>query len=256
MGLKLDPWYLETELATADQLFANNANGRTTRATRAVFAGPTGTQVFSYLDQLVSSGSAATNSVAGADAYDNLLGIGSGKYAVAIDTSAALGTIEQLLSQYPNVQLGVAPLPTVQSTPTGGVQPGGSALWISNKSSAAKQAAAWQYVAFLDSTASQVTWSAGTGYIPLRTSAAQSSTIQSLWATSPQFKVPYTQLTSGIESPATAGAVLGPFDDVRTAIVNAENSMFTNGTSPTAALARAQAASDALIATYNQRIGG
>ena len=256
MGLKLDPWYLETQLATADKLFVDNSNGRTARATKAVFAGPTGTQVFSSLDQLVSSGSASTNSVAGADAYDNLLGVGSGKYAMTIDTSAALGTIEQLLSQYPNVQLGVAPFPTVQSTPTGGVEPGGSALWISNKTSPAKQSAAWEYIAFLDSTASQATWSAGTGYIPLRTSSAQSPTIQSLWATSPQFKVAYTQLISGVLTPATAGAVLGPYDDVRTAISNAENSMFTNGTSPAAALAQAQAASDALIATYNQRVGG
>jgi len=255
MGLKLDPWYLETQLATANQLFVNNTNGRNARATKAVFAGPTGTQVFSYLDQLVSSGSAATNSVAGADAYDNLLGVGSGKYAMTIDTSAALGTIEQLLSQYPNVQLGVAPLPTVQSTPTGGVEPGGSALWISDRSSATKQAAAWQYITFLDSTESQATWSAGTGYIPLRTSSAQSPTIQTLWATSPQFKVAYTQLTSGIESPATAGAVLGPFDDVRTAIVNAENAMFTNGTAPAVALAQARTASDGLISAYNQRVG-
>jgi len=256
MGLKLDPWYLETELATANELFVNNANGRTSRASKAVFDTATGTQVFSDLNQMVSTGAAGTNSVAGADSYDNLLGVGSGKYAMTIDTSAALGTVEQLLSQYPNVQLGVAPLPTVQTTPSGGVQPGGSALWVVKKSTPAKQSAAWQYITFLDSTSSQATWSAGTGYIPLRTSAAESATIQNLWATSPQFKVAYTQLTTGVETPASAGAVLGPFDDVRTAIVNAENSMFARGVAPATALTRAQAASDALITAYNRRIGG
>jgi sn-glycerol 3-phosphate transport system substrate-binding protein len=255
MGLKLDPWYVETELATADQLFVNNHNGRSGRATEALFDTPTGVQVFSDLDQLVSSGDADTNSANGADDYDNLLGVGSGKYAMTVDTSAALGTIEELLSQYPNVQLGVSHLPTLQASPTGGVEPGGSALWISKRASAAEQAASWEYVAFLDSTSSQTTWSAGTGYIPLRTSSADSPTIQKLWATSPQFEVAYTQLTSGIESPATAGGVLGPYDDVRTAIVEAEESMFTNGVSPTAALARAKAATDMLIANYNQRIG-
>ena len=256
MGLKLDPWYLETEQASANQLFVNNGNGRTTRATKAVFDNSIGTQFFTDLKQMVSDGSATTNSTGGADVYDNLLGVGSGKYSMTIDTSAALGTVQQLLSQYPNVQLGVAPLPTVQTTPTGGVQPAGSALWVVKKSSPAKQSAAWQYIAFLDSTASQATWSAGTGYVPLRTSSAQSSTIQSLWSTSPQFKVAYTQLTSGVQSQATAGAVLGPFDVVRTAIVNAENSMFTSSVAPAAALSRAQTASDGLIATYNQRIGG
>ena len=255
LGLKVDPWYFETELATANQVLVNNDNGRSARATRAVFADQTGTQIFTYLDQLVRSGAAATNSANGADAYDNLLGVGSGKYSMAIDTSAALGTVEQLLSQYPNVQLGVAPLPTVQSTPTGGVQPAGSALWISKKSSAAAQAASWEYIAFLDSTASQATWAADTGYIPLRTSAAQSPTIQSLWSTNPGYKVAYTQLTSGIESPATAGAVLGPFDDVRTAVVNAEDSMFVSGVAPATAVAQAQSSANGRITSYNQRIG-
>ena len=254
LGFKLDPWSFETELATANQLLVNHSNGRSGRATSAVFANATGTQIFSYFDQLVHGG-AGTNSANGADAYDNLLGVGSGKYSMTIDTSAALGTIESLLSQYPNVKLGVAPLPTVQTTPTGGVQPAGSALWISDRASAAAQAASWEYIAFLDSSSSQATWAAGTGYIPLRTSSAQSPTVQDSWTTNPGFKVAYTQLTGGIESPATAGALLGPFDDVRTAVANAESSMFVNGVAPATAVAQAQSASDSLISSYNQRIG-
>ena len=37
MGLVLDPWHLETWLATANQLFVNNKNGRSARATKGVF---------------------------------------------------------------------------------------------------------------------------------------------------------------------------------------------------------------------------
>ncbi|MGO8873142.1 MAG: ABC transporter substrate-binding protein [Acidimicrobiales bacterium] len=257
MGLKLDPWHLETWLATDNQLFVNNDNGRTARATKVVFDTPTGIQIFSELDQMVGSGAAQTNSANGADDYDNLLGVGSGKYAMTIDTSAALGTIQQLLAsgQYPNVELGVGAFPVLDADSTGGVEPGGSALWISKRSSAAKQAAAWEYVAFLDSTDSQATWSAGTGYIPLRTSSAQSPVVQTVWAQSPGFKVAYTQLTSGVQSYATAGAVLGPYDDVRTAIVSAESSMFVSGVSPSTALSAAASASNKLIQSYNQRLG-
>lgn len=255
LGLKIDPWYLETELATANQLFANNSNGRTARATGTVFNTPTGVQVFSILKQMVTSGDAGTNSANGSDAYDNLLGVGTGKYSMTIDTSAALGTIETLLAQYPNVKVGVAPLPTLQSAPTGGVEPGGSALWICKKSSPAAQAAAWTFIAFMTSATSQATWSAGTGYVPLRTSAANSSTVQDVWNKVPGFKVAYTQLTSGAKTPATAGAVIGPYDSVRTAIVTAENSMFVSGVSPNAALSAAQVASHKLISDYNQRLG-
>lgn len=257
MGLKLDPWHLETWLATDNQLFVNQNNGRTSRTTAAAFDTPTGVQIFSDLNQMVTGGSASTNSALGADAYDNLLGVGSGKYAMTIDTSAALGTIQQLLAsgQYPNVQLGVGPFPKFAANSVGGVEPGGSALWISKRISPVKQAATWEYISFLDSTASQATWSAGTGYIPLRTSSAQTSLIQNLWAKSPEFKVAYTQLTTGVQSYATAGAVLGPYDDVRTAIASAEASMFVSGVSPSAALTAASNASNKLIGNYNQRIG-
>jgi sn-glycerol 3-phosphate transport system substrate-binding protein len=257
MGLKLDPWHLESWLATDNQLFANNNNGRTSRATKVVFDNPAGLQIFTELDQLVTSGAAMTNSANGADDYDNLLGVGSGKYAMTIDTSAALGTIQELLAsgQYPNVELGVGAFPTLNANSTGGVEPGGSALWISKRSSAAKQAAAWEYISFLDSTDSQATWAAGTGYIPLRTSSAQSSVVQTVWEQTPEFKVAYTQLTSGTQSYATAGAVLGPYDDVRTAIASAESSMFVSGVLPSAALSAASSASNKLLQSYNQRLG-
>jgi sn-glycerol 3-phosphate transport system substrate-binding protein len=257
MGLKLDPWLFESWLATGNQLLADNGNGRTARSTKVVFDTAAGTQIFSEMDQMVANGDASTNSALGADQFDNLLGVGSGKYSMTIDTSAALGTIQEVLAtgQYPSVELGVAPFPKAAAGSTGGVQPAGSALWISKRSSAAKQAAAWEYAAFLDSTASQETWSVGTGYMPLRTSSAQSASVQSYWTKNPGFEVPYTQLVDGPQTYATDGALLGPFDDVRTAIASAEGSMADGGVSPSSAIASAANASDRLIQNYNQRLG-
>ena len=97
MGLVLDPWHLETWLATANQLFVNNSNGRSARATKAAFESKTAVSVFSQLSSLVRSGDATTNPSTGPDEFDNLLGIGSGKYGMTIETSAALGTVTQLL---------------------------------------------------------------------------------------------------------------------------------------------------------------
>ena len=256
-GLVLDPWHLETWLATANTLFANNANGRAARATKAAFAGKNALKVFTALDQLVTSGDAVTNPSTGTDEYDNLLGIGSGKYAMTIDTSAALGTISSLLNsgQYPNVTLGIGPFPVLSTKIKGGVEPGGSALYISNKVPAAQQAAAWQYITFLDSPASQATWGAGTGYIPIRKSATATATIQKLWATNPGFKVAYEQLVTGATTSATAGAVIGPFPTVRTDELTAEESMYTHGVSPAKALAGLVKSVNTTLANYNQRLG-
>ena len=196
-GLGVDPWYFRNWLATANQLALNNANGRAARATRAVFNSKAALAVWTQLDAMVQSGAAVTNSVTGPDEYDNLLGIGNGKYGMTIDTSAALGTVTSIVHNYPNVTLGVGPFPVASAKTRGGVSGGGSALYISNRVPAAQQAAAWQYITFLDSTQSQATWAAGTGYIPIRRSSIATSTIRTLWKTTPGFKVAYTQLTWG-----------------------------------------------------------
>ena len=258
MGMVLDPWHLLTWMATGNQTAVNNNNGRTARANKATFNSSAGLAVFNALAQMKKDGSVQTNSVQGAGRYDNLLGAGSGKFSMTIDTSAAQGTIQQLLAtgQYPNVDVGVAPMPKVFTTSSkGGIEPGGNGLWISKRSTPAKQAAAWQYEAFLLSSGTQAAWSAGTGYIPLRTSAAKSSTIQALWAKDPGFSVAYTQLTKGTQDYATAGAVIGPFEDVNGAIANAEASIFVKNVAPKTALNAAVAASNGIIAAYNKRLG-
>ncbi len=257
MGLVLDPWHLETWLSTANQLFVNNKNGRSARATAGVFNTPTAVSIFSQLKQLVTSGDATTNPSTGPDEYDNLLGMGSGKYGMTIETSAALGTVTKLLGsgQYSSVKLGIGAFPVYSSSVQGGVEPGGSGVYISNKVPAINQAAAWDYLSYICNTQSQATWAAGTGYIPVRKSSAQTATVQHLWATNPGYKVAYNEINNGTNSPATSGSVIGPYADVRTDILNAEISMYTGGASPSAAVKSAQSNVNSTISSYNSRLG-
>jgi sn-glycerol 3-phosphate transport system substrate-binding protein len=257
MGLVLDPWHLETWLSTANQLFVNNNNGRSSRATKGVFNNATAVSIFSQLSQLVRSGDATTNPSTGPDQYDNLLGIGSGKYGMTIETSAALGTVTQLLGQgqYSNVKLGVGPFPIYSTAVRGGIEPGGSGVYISNKVPALQQAAAWQYLSYLCNTQSQATWAAGTGYIPVRKSSAQTATVQHLWTTDPGYKVAYNEINNGVNSAATSGSVIGPYADVRTDVLNAEISMYTQGVKPATAVKTAQSNVTSTISDYNSRLG-
>jgi sn-glycerol 3-phosphate transport system substrate-binding protein len=257
MGLVLDPWHLETWLASANTLFVNNNNGRQSRATKGIFNNKTSVSIFSQLSQLVRSGNATTNPSSGPDEYDNLLGIGSGKYGMTIETSAALGTVTKLLAggQYANVKLGIGPFPVYSSSVKGGIEPGGSGVYISNKVPAIEQAAAWTYLSYLCNTQSQATWAAGTGYIPVRKSSAQTATVQHLWTTNPGYKVAYNEINNGENSPATQGSVIGPYADVRTDVVNAEISMYTQGVSPSKAVSTAQNNVNQTLSNYNSRLG-
>ena len=188
MGLVLDPWHLETWLATANTLFVNNKNGRSSRATAATFNNKTAVSIFSQLSTLVRSGDATTNPATGPDQYDNLLGIGSGKYGMThrdVGRARHGDPAPRRAGKYANVKLGIGAFPVYSASVQGGVEPGGSGVYISNKVPAIDQAASWVFLSYLLNTQSQATWAAGTGYIPVRKSSAQTATVQHLWATSP-----------------------------------------------------------------------
>jgi sn-glycerol 3-phosphate transport system substrate-binding protein len=124
-----------------------------------------------------------------------------------------------------------------------------------NKSAPAKQAAAWQFLKFLDSPTNMTTWAIGTGYLPIRKSSAASTAMQDYWAKDPGFKVAYDQLLSGPNTIATSGSVIGPNIEVRQGVRDAENRMFLEGAAPKTALAEATKAATAAIVDYNARIG-
>ena len=210
LGLKVEPGFIQHWTAMAGKLFVNNSNGRKARATKSAFNSKTGTEIFTWLSGMVKDGLAVTNPDSGNSAFDDLLGIGNGSQAMAIDTSASLGTVTAVLGSgaYPNVDIGVSPMPGPSGN--GGVLVSGGALFMVNKSAPEKQAAAWQYLKFLDDTEQQAIWAAGTGYVPIRKSAAASKTMTDFWAANPLFKVAYDQLLAGANNPAGAGAVIGP----------------------------------------------
>jgi sn-glycerol 3-phosphate transport system substrate-binding protein len=254
-GLKLDAWHLEQWSAIAGKTYVNNGNGRKSRASAVTFNSATGKEIYTFLNDMVKQGLAKTNPAEGTGAIDNLLGIGNGNFGMTIDSTAALGTIVQVLGggQFPNVELGVAPMPGPQGK--GGVLVGGAANYISKKSSPEKQAAAWQFAKFLNEPDSQAEWSVGTGYIPIRKSAVNLVPVQQRWAEVPGFKVAYDQLVGGVVNAATAGPVIGDYQGVRDAVLDSEQKMF-GGTSPSAALKLAKQNADGKIAEYNSRVGG
>ena len=88
----------------------------------------------------------------------------------------------------------------------------------------------------------------------MRKSSTQTATVQRLWATEPGYKVAYNQINNGVNSPATSGSVIGPYADVRTDVLNAEISMYTQGVSATKAVDSAQTNVDQTIAGYNSRL--
>jgi sn-glycerol 3-phosphate transport system substrate-binding protein len=174
---------------------------------------------------------------------------------MTIDSSANLGTITQVLGsgQFPNVTIGVAPMPGPVGK--GGILVGGAALYIMKDASPEKQDAAWQYIKYLLEPEQQADWAASTGYVPIRKSATELPAVQDLWASKPFYKVAYDQLITGVNNDATAGPVIGPYQQIRDNVIDELTAMLTQGKSPKAAVKSAAQDATAAIDDYNSRVG-
>ena len=254
LGLRTDPGLFEHWTAMAGAVFVNGQNGRARRATDAVFDTPAGRQLFTWMSAMVDDGLAETNPDTGTGDADDLLGIANGSHAMAFDTSADLGTVMAGVGAFPNVEVGVAPLPGPKAT--GGVLVSGGALYMLNRSAPAKQAAAWKYLKFLDRPDNVATWAIDTGYVPIRRTAAASAPMRAFWKQHPEYEVAYDQLANGPVTIATSGALIGNYTGVRDAVRAAENQMFLQGRNPRDALETAAQNATKAIADYDDRLDG
>jgi len=255
MSLKIDYTNFELWLALGGQTTLNHANGRKGRATAVTFDDALGKSIFEWWGGMLSDNLAQSTSFT---AYDNLLAIGSGIAPITIDTSASLGTIIQVLTggQYPNVKLGVAPLPlpTAKRAKSAGAFVGGAGLYMVKKSTPATIDASWQFIKFLVTPQSQATWASGTGYVPIRKSSVNLAPLVGTWAAQPEFKIAYEQLLASPPNPATAGPVTGAAPQVGPVALNDALSSLSSGTSPSQAIATAASAANSAIASYNERV--
>src|SRR3954451_20988918 len=131
-ALELSPWYVEQWFAMAGEPVVDNQNGRTQRAQKALLDTPIGKQIYAFLKDLVASGEAVSvgRNTGGADHF---LALGSGDAAMTIGSSAAIGSILNVLKQgtFPGVGLGIAPL--VGPEGDGGTVAGGAAIYLVGK---------------------------------------------------------------------------------------------------------------------------
>ena len=255
ISLRIAEFFSEFWSSKNNQVYANNGNGRTRRATEARIDTPTLRTVWTWWHDMVRD-RLALNTGADPGSATHLLAIGTGDAAMTIEGSGVLGPIVNVLEsgQYPDVEVGTGPLPGVR--PGGGVQTAEGSLYIVNRGSPAQRGAAWEFIKYLDSTKQMIRLHLDTGYVPIRRSVANSAEVQARWASDPNYRVSYDQLLSGPTTLATTGPVIGDFLGVRAAVVDGITSMLSGDATPSAALAATQHKADEVIAAYNARVGG
>lgn len=262
IALKLDPWYLEQWLAVDNLAYVNNDNGRSKPATEVEFNNETGVSIFTFLDELYDAGLLQTYPK---DGFDNLLAMGNLQAAISFDTSAAIGTAVDVINSglFPDFKLenlGATPLPKPNADSDGGTFIAGGALYLvagskANPIAPEVQAAAWKFATYLNEPANQAQFAGDSGYIPITQAAADDPVTQQIWSQYPFYKVAFEQVTTGPESTATAGPVMGNFAGQRKVIIAQMQAMFTQGKAPATAVADAATESNQVLRDYNASFG-
>jgi len=253
-------WILEQWLAKANELYANNQNGRAAPATNVLFPGPTGVELLTFLQQMVRDG-LAIDVGPNTSLPDNLLKLVDPKEpaAMTIYTTAALASVLGILKSgaYPGLtdaDVGIGPMPGPTVNP--GVLVGGAALWLPKGKPDAETAAAWDYIQYLVAPEQQSTWAATTGYVPVRTSSVGLPPIKDTYTADPRFKVGYEQLLATADTPAEAGPVLGPQREVRILTSQAVEAILVGQADVAQTLAATAQKADLLIAQWTSSVGG
>jgi len=265
--MKMDPWFVEHWVSGAKELLVNNDNGRSKLPTKALLESKASKASVDWLATMNTEG--LLNAVPGTEGqYNHYLAMASGKSSMLLETSAAITTIDGVLSGTfdpadigPNVDLpaglkvsldlGVGLNPGL--TAPGRGQIGGGAWYITNTGSKEVQSAAWDFVKYFNTTQSQVTWTISGSYLPILESVKTNPELQANWTTTQKGKwqaIAY----SGIETldPKFPGPLIGPYDKFRDAYRKAIEDITLTGQPVDPALKEANVVATKALVDYTK----
>jgi sn-glycerol 3-phosphate transport system substrate-binding protein len=254
ISLQIYGWYFEQWMALQGAELANNGNGRAGRATETNFTSDASKNIFTFWKDLADKKYAiSTGKIedgAGAKQIFN-----SKQAAITIDSTGALtGFVDS--SSKAGFQLGTGFMPANDKIPRAGVIIGGASLWVGAGHPDDQNKAAATFILWLMQPEQMAKWHQGTGYLPITMSSQKLLTDQGWFTKNPGAKTAIDQLNAVKASSATAGAIMGPFPDIRNPMVDQAIQDVTSGNaSVDDALKNLKAKADQALADYNASAG-
>jgi sn-glycerol 3-phosphate transport system substrate-binding protein len=130
----------------------------------------------------------------------------------------------------------------------------GHGLWIMNLRPQEEQEAAWKFIKWFLESEQQAEWFAGSGLLPVSRSSVELPAAREVVAQYPLFETALELYLGVPANPASLGAILGPFPEVREAIEDGAEQMLVGGRDPIEALQDAAERANQAIEKYNVRV--
>ncbi|WP_441247417.1 ABC transporter substrate-binding protein [Kitasatospora sp. McL0602] len=248
-GAAIYGWFVEQLIAESGTLYCDQGNGRTGKATKALFDSAQGAQAVQWWADLVKGGYAANTGRVPADAQ---AAFKSGKVAMHLESTGVL----RGYTEAAKFTVGTAPFPKISATDTGGPAIGGASLWIDGPGhSDAEQRASWELVKYLSAPEQQAVWHTGTGYFPVNSKALDDPKDKEWVAKYPQFRTAIDVLHGTKPTPATAGCLLGVMPQARKGVETAIEQTISGAKTAQQALTDAAKELQPALDSYNTSVG-
>ncbi len=244
-------WFFEQWLAQQNALYVNNDNGRSARATEAVFNSEAGVAILQWLDDLYNKGYLYYSGAQGGDSWSTV----DQAYSTQQVAMAAYSSSDTTLYTQMGIEGGFETvasfLPYNDDTGWTGNLIGGATLWLADGLDPVVEEGALAFLVYLTNTENAADWHKITGYIPIRYSAYDLLEAEGWFEQWPNQTVAVQQLAQSKVTPATSGALVGGFPAIRNVVTAAIDRVLLSDDDPKAVLDEAVAEANRIIEEYN-----
>ena len=242
----LHSWFFEQFLARQGQPLVNPDNGRNGhRAMEANFLRPEAVGFVQLWADMVKEGTFSNVGRGWDPAVQNFL---AGRSAMLVTSTS---DVFEIANKAP-FEVRTAPIPTADEKVSGGTILGGNSLWILKDKPDAEKQAGYELVKWLASKPMQRRWHTGTGYFPIRKDVFDELEREGFYKKFPSAKTAIDQMRSSPAIPATAGALLGSFPQLREQVESAIERVLTAGEAVDKSLGVAKETSEKSMIRYNR----
>jgi sn-glycerol 3-phosphate transport system substrate-binding protein len=244
-------WYFEQWMALQGQELANNGNGRADRATETNLTSPAAVAIMEFWQRINDAGYWTYTGRLHDNQGANQIFIAE-QAAIIIESTGALRTFTTGAEEA-DFELGTGYFPTNADVERQGPIIGGASLWVSADNIPEENEAVAEFVGWLLAPEQMARWHQATGYMPDTLSSQELLESEGYFEENPNQRTAVDQLSEAAVNSATAGAIMGPFPQIRVIVEQAIQAVVSGGDINTV-LADAKAQADAAIADYNSRL--
>ena len=241
----MDAWFIEQLLANENTLYVNEENGRAGKTpTGVAYEGDKIKAIFSWLNDMYRTNTATSY---GKEYQNTRAAFLSGKVTMYMDSSSGI----QQLTELADFEIGTAYVPS-ESGEFVGVPIGGASLWVTNSVPTKQQEAAWDFIKYAVSKESQALWASSTGYYSVNKEAYNLDLLKNDLEKTPQKLVAVNEIKNTKKTPATSGAVVGVFPELRKLMTDAMEKVYVGNEKLDKVIDKVVKDSDRVIKRYNR----